>query len=171
MNKNEVIKKNLNNSLVSASNLISLTSKLVNDNSRNRIALYNSSDYYLQKKIEIAFLNFVRKNIWLFLPQIINQVKSKDLVLKPYPKDFIIIIEKHDLNYEYPQSFYRTRKKVNLINTDYRVREIKDYIDEPFKKMAFDYINCFIAGKILTEYVDTSIGFVLGLKIKFIHNE
>jgi hypothetical protein len=30
--------------------------------------------------------------------------------------------------------------------------------------MAFENINCFIAGTIITEYADTSIGLVLGLK-------
>jgi hypothetical protein len=82
-----------------------------------------------------------------------------------------MIIEKHDLNYEYPQSFYLTRKSEKVVDKDYRDSRIKEYIDEPFKNMAFENVTCFIAGTIITEYADTSIGLVLGLKYKWTHND
>ena len=44
-------------------------------------------------------------------------------------------------------------------------------MDKVFESMAFQNITCFIAGKIITEYSDTSIGVVLGLKYKWTHND
>lgn len=167
---NEIVKISPNNSLVKVSNLISLTNKLHNEINNNEIVLYNSSAFNLQQKIEIAFLNFIRKNIWFFLPEIIYQLKSNKLTLNPYPADFIQIIRKNDLNYEYPQSFFRTRIKPNQIDKEPHHSWPIDYIDNNFKKTAFENINCFIVGKIITEYADTSIGTALGLKYKWTTN-
>jgi len=167
MSNNEIVKISPNNSLVKVSNLISLTNKLLNEINTKGIVLYNLSEYNLQRKTEIAFISFIIKNIWLFLPQIINQLKNEKLSFKPYPSDFIVIIENNDLNYEYPQSFYLTRNRAKVVDKDYRDSRIKEYIDEPFKNMAFENITCFIAGSIITEYADTSIGLVLGLKYKW----
>jgi hypothetical protein len=94
MSTNEIVKINPNNSLVKVSNLISLTNKLLNEINTKGIVLYNLSEYNLQRKTEIAFISFIKKNIWLFLPQIITQVKNEKLSFKPYPSDFIVIIEK-----------------------------------------------------------------------------
>jgi hypothetical protein len=171
MSNNEIVKINPNNSLVKVSNLISLTKKLLDGINKRGIVLYNLSEYNLQRKTELAFIVFIKKNIWLFLPQIIDKIKNKKLSTNPYPLDFIMIIEKHDLNYEYPQSFYLTRKSEKVVDKDYRDSRIKEYIDEPFKNMAFENVTCFIAGTIITEYADTSIGLVLGLKYKWTHND
>ena len=171
MSNNEIVKINPNNSLVKVSNLISLTKKLLDGINKRGIVLYNLSEYNLQRKTELAFIVFIKKNIWLFLPQIIDKIKNKKLSTNPYPLDFIMIIEKHDLNYEYPQSFYLTRKSEKIVDKDYRDSRIKEYIDEPFKNMAFENVTCFIAGTIITEYADTSIGLVLGLKYKWTHND
>ena len=171
MSNNEIVKINPNNSLVKVSNLISLTKKLLDGINKRGIVLYNLSEYNLQRKTELDFIVFIKKNIWLFLPQIIDKIKNKKLSTNPYPLDFIMIIEKHDLNYEYPQSFYLTRKSEKVVDKDYRDSRIKEYIDEPFKNMAFENVTCFIAGTIITEYADTSIGLVLGLKYKWTHND
>ena len=66
MSNNEIVKINPNNSLVKVSNLISLTNKLLNEINSKGIVLYNSSEYNLQRKTEIAFISFIKKNIWLF---------------------------------------------------------------------------------------------------------
>ena len=171
MSKNAIVKISQENSLAKVSNLISLTNKLLYGINKRGIVLYNLSEYNLQRKTELAFILFIKKNLWLFLPQIIDTIKNKKLSTNPYPLDFMMIIEKHDLNYEYPQSFYLTRKNAKVIDKDYRDWRIKEYIDEQFKKMAFENITCFIAGKIITEYADTSIGLVLGLKYKWTHND
>jgi hypothetical protein len=174
MNNNQIVKINPNNSLIKTSNLISLTSKLLNETKEYGIVLYNSSEYILQQKIEIAFINFITKNIWLFIPRIISQVKNYNLSSEPYPLDFIMTIENHDLNYEYPRSFYRTRGRgTTLVDSQYD-KEIKEKnekfifcsppIDSVFESLMFQNITCSIAGKIITEYADTSIGVVLGLK-------
>ena len=181
MSNNEIVKINPNNSLVKVSNLISLTNKLLNEINSKGIVLYNLSEYNLQRKTEIAFISFIKKNIWLFLQQIITQVKNEKLSIKPYPFDFIVNIEKNDLNYEYPRSFYRTRGRgTTLVDSEYD-RKIKEknekYIlcspvmDKSFESIVLQNITCSIAGKIITEYSDTSIGVVLGLKHKWTHNE
>ena len=180
MSNNEIVKISPNNSLVKVSNLISLTNKLLNEINSKGIVLYNLSEYNLQRKTEIAFISFIKKNIWLFLPKIITQVKNEKLSFKPYPSDFIVIIEKNDLNYEYPRSFYRTRGPVTtLLDSEYD-RKIKEknenYIlcspvmDKSFESIVLQNITCSIAGKIIAEYSDTSIGVVLGLKYKWTHN-
>ena len=166
MSKNAIVKISQENSLAKVSNLISLTNKLLDGINKRGIVLYNLSEYNLQRKTELTFIVFIKKNLWLFLPQIIDKIKNKKLSTNPYPLDFIMIIEKHDLNYEYPQSFYLTRKSAKVVDKDYRDSRIKEYIDEPFKNMTFENITCFIAGTIITEYADTSIGLVLGLKYK-----
>jgi len=85
-------------------------------------------------------------------------------------------IEKHDLNYEYPRSFYRKRGSgTTLVDKEYD-RQIKESneqyilcsppVDNAFESMASQNITCFIAGTIITDYADTSIGVVLGLKYK-----
>lgn len=181
MSNNEIVKVNPNNSLVRVSNLISLTNKLLNEINSKEIVLYNLSEYNLQRKTEIAFISFIKKNIWLFLPQIITLVKNASLSFKPYPSDFIVIIEKNDLNYEYPRSFYRRRGSgTTLVDSEYD-RKIKEKnekyilcsppIDKVFESLVFQNITCSIAGKIITEYADTSVGLVLGLKYKWTHNE
>lgn len=181
MNRNEIVKISQENSLAKVSSIISLTNKLLNENNKKEVVLYNESNYNLQRKTELAFLIFINKNIWLFLPQIITQIKNGNLSFEPYPLDFIMNIEKHDLNYEYPRSFYRTRGAgKTLVDSEYD-RQLKEkngqYIlcsppmDKEFESMAFQNITCFIAGKIITEYADTSIGVVLGLKYKWTHND
>lgn len=181
MSNNEIVKISPNNSLVKVSNLISLTNKLLSEINTKGIVLYNLSEYNLQRKTEIAFISFIKKNIWSFLPQIITQVKNEKLSFKPYPSDFIVIIKKNDLNYEYPRSYYRTRGRgTTLVDSEYD-RKIKEKnekyilcsppIDKAFESMAFQNITCFIAGTIITEYANTSIGVVLGLKYKWTHNE
>ncbi len=181
MSKTEIEKISPNNSLVNVSNLILLTNKLLNGITGNGMVLYKSSEYNLQRKIELALLNFIRKNIWLFLPQIKIQVKNEKLSPKPYPNDFIIIIQKHDINYEYPRSFYRKRGVGTTLvgsEVDSKIKEKnKKYIlcspqlDKSFESMVFQNITFSIAGKIITEYADTSIGAVLGLKYKWKYNE
>jgi len=182
MRNNEIVKINPNNSLVKVSNLISLTNKLLNEINSKGIVLYNLSEYNLQRKTEIAFISFIKKNIWLFLPQIITQVKNEKLSFKPYPSEFIVIIEENDLNYEYPRSFYRTRGRgTTLVDSEYdrKTKEKNEkYIlcspvmDKSFESIVLLNITCSIAGKIITEYSDTSIGLVLGLKYKWTtHNE
>lgn len=180
MRNNEIAKISPNNSLVKVTNLISFTNKLLNQINGNGIVLYNLSEFNLQRKTEIAIINFFRKNIWLFLPQIITQIKNDKLSFEPYPLDFIMNIEKHDLNYEYPRSFYRTRGTGKTIVDSEYDRQLKEKneqyilcsppIDKAFERMAFQNITCFIAGTIITEYADTSIGVVLGLKYKWTHN-
>lgn len=181
MSNNEIVKINPNNSLVKVSNLISLTNKLLNEINSKGIVLYNLSEYNFQRKTEIAIISFIKKNIWLFLPQIITQVKNEKLSFKAYPSDFIVIIEKNDLNYEYPRSFYRTRGRgTTLVDSEYD-RKIKEknekYIlcsplmHKSFESIVLQNITCSIAGKIITEYSNTSIGVVLGLKYKWTHNE
>ncbi len=176
MRYNEITKINPNNTLVKVSKLISLTNKLINEVNYKGIVLYNLSEYNLQQKTEIAFINFIKKNIWLFLPQIISLVKNEKLSLKPYPSDFIVIIKDNDLNYEYPRSFYRTRGRgTTLVDDEYdkKIKEQNDiYIlcsplmDKSFESIVMQNITCSIAGKIITEYSDTSLGLVLGLKNK-----
>lgn len=181
MSKYEIVKIIPNNSLVKAGNLISLVNKLLYEIKGNGIVVYNSSEYILQRKIEITLLSFIRKNIWLFLPQIKLQLKNKTLSSQQYPTDFIIKIEKHDLNYEYPRSFYRTRgtgKTLVYSEYDKQHKEKNEQyilcsppIDKTFERMVFQNITCFIAGTIITEYADTCIGVVLGLKYKWAHND
>ena len=96
-------------------------------------------------------------------------------------EDVAVIIEKNDLNYEYPRSFYRTRGiGTTLVDSEYD-RKIKEKnekyilcsppIDKVFESLVYQNITCSIAGKIITEYADTSVGLVLGLKYKWTHNE
>ena len=176
MGNNEIVKIYPNNSLVKVSNLILLTNKLLNEINTKGIVLYNISEYNFQRKIEIALISFIKKNIWVFLPQIITQVKNEKLSFNPYPSDFNAIIKKNDLNYEYPRSFYRTRGSgTTLVDVEYD-RKIKEknekYIlcspvmDKSFESIVLQNITCSIAGKIITSYSDTSIGEVLGLKYK-----
>ncbi|MCB9365334.1 MAG: hypothetical protein H6587_12255 [Flavobacteriales bacterium] len=150
---------------------------MLNEINGNGILLYDYSEYNLQRKIEVAFFKFIRKNIWLFLPQIITKLKNEKLSSNSYPSDFIIIIEKHDLSYEYPRSFYRTRGRgTTLVDSEYDIK-IKEkhekyilcssQLDKSFESLVFQNITCSIAGKIITEYADTSIGVVLGLKYKW----
>ena len=170
MNRNEIVKIGQENSLSKVSGIISLTNKLLNEINRKGIVLYNESDYNLQRKIELAFITFIKKNIWLFLPKIITQIKNEKLSSNHYPPDFIMIINKHDLSYEYPRSFYRTRGTgKTLVDREYD-SQLKDkneqYVlcsppmDKAFENMAFQNITCFVAGTIITEYADTSIGVV-----------
>lgn len=176
MSNNEIVKIRSTNSVVKVSNLISLTKKLLNEINGNGIVLYNLSEFNLQRKTEIVFINFIKKNIWLFLPRIITHIKNDKLSSEPYPLDFIIFIEKHDINYEYPRSFYRTRGTgKTLVNREYDrqlIEKNEQYnlcsppLDKAFENMIFENITCFIAGTIITEYADTSIGVVLGLKYK-----
>ena len=70
MSNNEIVKINPNNSLVKVSNLISLTNKLLNEINSKGIVLYNLSEYNLQRKTEIAFISFIKKNIWVENPNI-----------------------------------------------------------------------------------------------------
>jgi hypothetical protein len=176
MSNNEIVIILPNNSLVKVSNLISMTNKLINEINIKGIVLYNLSEYHLQQKIEIALISFIKKNIWLLLPQIITQVKNDMLSFEPYPSDFIEIIEKNDINYEYPRSFYRTRGEgTTLVDSEYdKMFEEKNekYIlcspvmDKSFESIVLQNVTCSIAGKIITQYSDTSIGVVLGLKYK-----
>jgi hypothetical protein len=181
MSKNAIVKISQENSLAKVSNLISLTNKLLDGINKKGIVLYNLSEYNLERKTELAFIIFIKKNLWLFLPQIITQIKNEKLSSNIYPLDFIIIVNKHDLPYEYPRSFYRTRGTgKTLVDREYD-RQLKEKneqyivcsppIDKAFESMAFQNITCFIAGKIITEYADTSIGVVLGLKYKWTHND
>ena len=170
----EIVKISQGNSLAKVTSIISLTNKVLIKINKKEIVLYNESGHYLQRKIELAFLTFIKKNIWLFLPEIIIQIKNGNLSYEPYPLDFIMNIDKHDLNYEYPRSFYRIRGDGKTLVCSEYDRQLKEKnglytlcsppMDKEFESMAFQNITCFIAGKILTEYADTSIGLVLGLK-------
>lgn len=177
MNRNEIAKISQENSLAKVSSIISLTNKLIDEINRRGIILHNEYDYNLQRKIELAFIILIKKNIWLFLPQIIKQINDYKLSSNIYPLDFILIINKHDLSYEYPRSFYRTRGTgKTLVDGEYD-RQLKEKneqyilcsppIDKAFESMTFQNITCFIAGTIITEYADTSIGVVLGLKYRW----
>lgn len=180
MKKNEIVKFSQENSLAKVSSTISLTNKLLNGINRKGIVLYNLSDYNYQKKAELALIVFIKKNLWLFLPQIIYQIKNKKIsVNQHYPLDFIMNIEKHDLSYEFPRSFYRTRGTgMTLVDNKYdrQIKKRKEQyifcsppIDQAFKSMIFQNITCYIVGAIISEYAETSIGVVLGLKYKWIH--
>ena len=79
MNRNEIVKISQENSLAKVSSIISLTNKLLNEINKKEVVLYNESNYNLQRKTELAFLIFINKNIWLFLPQIITQIKNGNL--------------------------------------------------------------------------------------------
>lgn len=181
MSKNEIAKISQDNSLVNVSNLISLTNKLLNEISSKGIVLYNISEYNLQRETEIAFISLINKNIWLFIPEIIEQIKSNKLSSNQYPLDFIKDIKKNDLTYEYPRSFYRRRGNgTNLVDKEYdkKINESNEkYIwcsppmDSAFKSMACANITCYIAGAIITEFADTSIGLVLGLKYRWTYND
>lgn len=181
INRNEIVKISQENSLGKVSSLISLTNKLLNEINSKGIVLYNESDYNTQRKTELAFIIFIKKNIWLFLPQIITQIKNDNLSSKPYPLDFIMDIEKQDLSYEYPRSFYRTRGSgTTLVDNEYdrRLKERNEQyvlcsppMDKAFKSMTCANITPYIAGAIITEYADTSIGVVLGLKYRLTHLE
>lgn len=181
MSKNDILKISKENSLVKVNSLVTLTNKLLHGINRKGIVLYNLSEYNLQRKTELAFLVFIKKNLWIFLPQIIDQIKNKKLSTNLYPLDFIVNIEKHDLSYEYPRSFYRTRGSgTTLVDSEYD-RQLHDkneqYIlcsppmDKSFKSMACQNISSYIAGAIISEYAETSIGVVLGLKYKWIFND
>jgi hypothetical protein len=181
MSNNEIVKVNSNNSLARVGNLISLTNMLLNEINSKGIVLYNLSEYNLQQKTEIAFICFIKKNIWLFLPQIITLVKNESLSFNPYPSDFNVIIKKNDFNYEYPRSFFRKRGSgTTLVDSEYdrKIHEKNEMyifcspkIDKIFESLVFQNITSSIAGKIITEYADTSVGLVLGLKYKWTYNE
>lgn len=137
------------------------------------IILYNVAEYNFQRKAELALITFIKKNIWFFLNEIIEQIKNKELSSNPYQSNLIAFIEKHDLFYEYPRCFYRTRGTgMTLVDKDYdkllkEKNELHIFcsppIDADFKKMILQSITCYVAGTIVTEYANTSIGIVLGL--------
>lgn len=173
MNRIENANIGKGNALVKANNLILLTNKLLKGLDRKDIILYDLAEYSFQRNAELAFIAFIKKNIWSFLNEIIEQTKNENLSTKPFQPDFIIGIAKHDLFYEYPRSFYRTRGRgTTLVDKAYdKLLKEKNEpyifcsppIDEEFKKKAFQNITCYVAGTILTEYADTSIGQILGL--------
>jgi hypothetical protein len=176
MSKNTIVRVSQENSLAKVSNLISLTYKLLYGFNKRGIVLYNLSEYNLQSKTELAIILFIKKNLWLFLPQIIDTIKNKKLSFNSYPSDLNVIIEKNDINYEYPRSFYRTRGGgTTLVDSEYdrKIEEKNEtyilcspILDKSFESIVLKNITCSIAGKIITQYSDTSIGVVSGLKYK-----
>lgn len=176
MNKNEITNISKGNALVKANTLFSLTNKLLKAVDRKNIVLYNLAEYNFQRNAELVFIAFIKKNLWSFLNEIIEQTKNEKLSTKPFQPDFLLSIAKHDLFYEYPRSFYRTRGRGTILvdkGYDKLLKEKNEPyifcsppIDVEFKRMTFQNITCYVAGAILSEYADTSIGVILGVIYK-----
>ena len=96
--------------------------------------------------------------------QVIDKEREKyDLICNDYNK-----------NLEDENSQKEITKYENItVDSENQIKESNEQyvlcsppVDDAFESMASQNITCFIAGTIITEYADTSIGVVLGLKYK-----
>ena len=176
MNKLEIQKIDNSISLVKVTNLIKLTNKILDEKKFYGLILFDATRYYKEIEVENALIYFINKNIWYYLNILVYMVINNKFNMKTIDLDLLDIIIQNDLNYEYPRSFYRKRGNgMPNINKDYD-KEIKiknetyiccsPPIDSNFNKKIIDNINNRILGEILTYYVDTSIGEIIGIKIK-----
>lgn len=115
------------------------------------------------------------KNFWYFLKDIILKVKSNEFYEQSISHHLIPQIEGNILSYEFPRYFYRLRhwgNKLSVEEYDSKIKneggsytEISLPLEYDLKNAIIKSVNQYIAGNILNDIADTSIGQILGIKI------
>ena len=164
-------------SLIKARNLISIINKILNENKTTALVLFDLAKHNKTNEVETQLLRFIADNFWHFLEEIIKTVRDGAIVNATVDDDMIVILDQHDLNYEFPRAFYRRRGNSATDVTKEYDEEIESKngfylwcsppIEIEFRKTVMSKINNRIVGAILTKLEGTSIGRIIGIEVNY----
>jgi hypothetical protein len=176
MKKNvQIVPINSNLSIQKVKGIIALTEKLISASKGKGIILYNSDFHNEQNEIERLIFNFVLTHFWHFISDIKQKLFKNKVESRIFePSLYERIIKESRKPIEFPYAEHRTRgggygiegwsKMSKSERGQYHNRS--SLLDNDLRITILDYLSPSIIGNICYQLADTSIGAVLGIKIK-----
>lgn len=148
---------------------IDITNKLIKGRHKQSVQLYNPSTYQRSIAEKEELFTFIKINFWHFLKEIIQKEKSKDYIYCDISEVTLNKIKRNKYRYEYPHCcsnwcYYKPKNQSEL--SEERHEGFYLQMEEEFKKEILNCICPTITGKILSLFIDTSIGLALGVAVK-----
>lgn len=175
--ENQIIKINSNLSIQRVSNVLNLTDKLINSDESHLIS-YDPAFYSEQEKIEKLIIDFIKDHFWYFLSDIKKKYLVNDFGNKKLSTDLLEKIKKENKkNIEFPYAEHRTRggggygygiPNWNKMSTNEKevYHNRVSLFDNEIKKTILSNLTPLIIGSIFSQFIGTSIGQVIGIKLK-----
>lgn len=138
---------------------ISVTNKLLASRTINNIQLYDIEKYNRECYLLNEIYQFIKENFWYFLDGIVSKERDKKYQKKEISNDILVSIRTK--KYEFPEGSY----SISLSKTDGTYSHISFSLSKINRDEILTVVCQSIAGKILFDLADTSIGNIVGIKI------
>lgn len=176
--KNQIVPVNSNLSVQKVKRLITLTAKLIRTTNSKDLVLLNSAFYKEQNEIEVSIINFISTHFWYFIADIKqitleNNLESKVFKTSLYER----VITESRKPIEFPYAEHRRRGgggygygiegwgKMSKSDQE-QYHNLTSLINEELKRTILSNLTPRIVGNICYQLTDTSVGNILGIKIK-----
>jgi hypothetical protein len=176
--ENKIVPVNSNLSVKKVKRLITLTDKLLRTSDRKDLVLFNTGFHNEQNVIEASIINFISTHFWYFIADIKqitleNNLESKVFNTSLYER----VITENRKPIEFPYVEHRLRGgggygygiegwgKMSKSEKE-KYHNLTSLIDEELRRTILSNLTPRIVGNICYKLANTSVGKILGIKIK-----
>jgi hypothetical protein len=176
--ENQIVPVSSNLSVKKVKRLITLTDKIIRTTAKKDLVLFNTAFYNEQNRIEDSIIKFISTHFWFFIADIKqialqNNVEAKVFKTSLYKR----LITENQKPIEFPYAQHRTRggggygygiedwSKMSESEQE-KYHNLKSLLDENLKNTILLNLTPRIIGNICYQLADTSVGMILGIKIK-----
>ena len=176
--ENQIVPVNSNLSVKQVKRLITLTDKIIRTSDRKDLVLLNTGFYNEQNVIEKSIINFISTHFWFFISDIKQLALENNLDSKVFKKSLHDGVLSESIKpIEFPYAEHRLRggggygygiegwSKMSKSEKD-EYHNLSSLMDEELRRNILSNLTPRIVGNICYKLANTSVGKILGLKIK-----
>ena len=151
--------------------------EFLKENDSVGLILIDSELHQKKSDVEKAIIQFILTNFWYYLNFLKRGILNNEFENRLVESRFLEEIVKNDKNYEFPRAFYKNRGQGGKEVPKSYDNEIKGknetyilccpLIEKDFNEHLINNLNNRIIGAVFSYFDQTSVGFVLGIKVRY----